>query len=88
MSRSCDVYHWYLKELGRRRLSTMDMLCKHPLGLSSGSKSRQSRSVHPAQTRERGRGAAAGLLSRVLLSPGACKLLVGTMQACKPQREP
>lgn len=46
MSRSGDVYHWYLEELAlgrrRRRLSTMDMLCKHPLGLSSGSKSRQS----------------------------------------------
>ena len=53
MSRLCDVYHWYLKELvlgkHRCRLSITDMLCNHPLGLSSGSKSSQSRSVHLVQ---------------------------------------
>lgn len=53
MSRPCDVYHWNLKELAlgkhRCRLGIMDMLCNHPLGLSSGGKSSQSRSVHLVQ---------------------------------------
>ena len=55
----------------------------------AGSKSSQSRSVHPVQWLQRADSELLqGPLSRVLLSPGACKLLTGAMQVCKPRTEP